>query len=222
MKKKLVVVSIIAIAIFVGVSFASVVGYSSVKSISGEVSPLFSVRTNRSIGKETKEITGNFVNKDITIPFPKNDNRAFLKKIIELSNTGDDWAIKIEVKGDLLGYKVIVTNIGNESINGSLKMNINTETNLFPLPLGRDLKLEAVIDDRVCTSRGTCCFKMGPILGFGPARIDIDGVYQRVGMETLDDCPVVPFGQNIPGFILIFFPLANFKPMMSASPTKCC
>jgi hypothetical protein len=221
MEKKIFVGSIIAVAILVLVSITGVVGYSSVKSNSGKVSPLFSVRTNRLIGKETKEITSNFVNKDITLPFPKNDNWALLKKIIELANKGDDWAIKIEVKGDLLGYKVTLTNIGKETINGSLIMNITTDA-WFNI-MGRKLAFPHTYFCAEQLAPGKGMFRnLGPVLGFGPAIIAIDGVFHRVGMDTWDDCPVVPFGQEIKGLILLFFPLVNFKQLATPDITSSC
>ena len=55
--KKILLGSIIAVAVLIGVSFTSVVGYSSVKSNSAINSPLFNVRTNRAIDKERRIIT---------------------------------------------------------------------------------------------------------------------------------------------------------------------
>jgi len=97
MRKKLIFGSIIAVAILVGVSLTSVVGYQSVKSNNITSSPLFDVRTNEAVstekiniireyigkGKETRELFSNI-----------NDNRISIQKIIELIQGMDDSEIE--------------------------------------------------------------------------------------------------------------------------------
>jgi len=62
MKKKILIVSIIAVAILVGVSLTSVVGYQSVESNFKE-SPLFNVRSERAIEKEGSDVICDYVGK---------------------------------------------------------------------------------------------------------------------------------------------------------------
>ena len=64
MNKKILIGSIIAVAVLVGVSFTSVVGYNTVKSTSGEASPLFNVRAKRAINQEDDGLTCYYVGKD--------------------------------------------------------------------------------------------------------------------------------------------------------------
>ncbi len=71
MDKKLLIGSIIAAAILIGVSFTSVVGYNNVKS-DFKVSPLFDIRTNRAIEEDIRNtLTTNYIGKEnkVVIPF---------------------------------------------------------------------------------------------------------------------------------------------------------
>jgi hypothetical protein len=91
MNKKILIGSIIAVVILVLVSFTGVVGYSSVKSNSGKVSPLFSVRTNRAIGEESKDLTCNYIRMGNILPFPKRDDRTVtIQKVIDSIRRMDD------------------------------------------------------------------------------------------------------------------------------------
>ncbi len=91
MDRKILVGSIIAVAILVLVSFTSVVGYSSVKSTTGKESPLFNIRTNRAIGKEDQVLTSNHVGKGNTLPFPKRDDKEILtQKAVDIIRMIDD------------------------------------------------------------------------------------------------------------------------------------
>ena len=56
-KRILALGSICAVAILLGVSFTSVVGYASVKSNYVRASPLFSTRTRQAIEDENRDIT---------------------------------------------------------------------------------------------------------------------------------------------------------------------
>jgi len=104
MNKKIIIGSIIAVVILIGVSLTSVIGYSSVKSNSiAETSPLFDIRTNRAIGEEKKELTCNYVGKENTLLFPKRDDRIVLtKKVIDTIGKMDD-----ETFEKLLSYIII-------------------------------------------------------------------------------------------------------------------
>jgi hypothetical protein len=62
MNKKILIGSIIAVAILVGVSLTSVVGYQSIDSNFKE-SPLFNVRSGRAIIKEINDVTCNYFGK---------------------------------------------------------------------------------------------------------------------------------------------------------------
>ncbi|UCD13327.1 MAG: hypothetical protein JSW60_07155, partial [Thermoplasmatales archaeon] len=93
MNKKILIGSIIAVAVLIGVSFTSVVGYSNVKSNSIETSPLFTVRTKRAIDEESRDLIYDYVGKgeEIIIPLPKRKDRAVLQqKFIDIINSMDD------------------------------------------------------------------------------------------------------------------------------------
>ena len=76
MNKKILIGSIIAVAILILVSFTSVVGYNSVTS-DIKVSPLFTVRSSRALDKESKGLTCDYVGKgeEISIQLPTRDNK---------------------------------------------------------------------------------------------------------------------------------------------------
>lgn len=80
MNKKILIGSIIAVVILVLVSFTSVVGYSSVKSDSKVLSPLFGIRTNKANNKKKNAITCDFINKGkaIKLLFPKRPEKVKL------------------------------------------------------------------------------------------------------------------------------------------------
>ncbi len=97
MKRKLFIGSIIAVAVLIGVSFTSVVGYRTVDSNVKE-SPLFNIRTNRAIGEEDKILTSNYFGKVNTLPFPKRDDKAIMvQKVVESIKKTDDKTFKILV-----------------------------------------------------------------------------------------------------------------------------
>ena len=96
MKKKILIGSIIAICILIGVSFTSVVGYNSGAS-DVKASPLFNIRSNRAIQNDSSDFTCEYVGKgeDINLPIPDRDgNGDLFQKIInviskmEFINTG--------------------------------------------------------------------------------------------------------------------------------------
>ena len=93
MKHKILIGSIIAVAILVGVSFTSVIGYNTVKSTNGEASPLFNVRASRAINQEDDGLTSDYVGKEIvtTILIPERDNIASqMRKLIDAIGRMDD------------------------------------------------------------------------------------------------------------------------------------
>lgn len=77
--------SIIAVAILLGVSFTSVVGYSSNNSKSVKASPLYNIRSNRAIENGEDVTTCDYVGKGkgYTIPLPNLESRiALIKQIL--------------------------------------------------------------------------------------------------------------------------------------------
>ena len=81
MNKRILIGSIIAVAILVLVSFTGVVGYQTTKSSSiARASPLFSVRSSRAIDEESKDIVCDYVGKEeeLVLSIPKRDNQQFL------------------------------------------------------------------------------------------------------------------------------------------------
>ncbi len=92
MNKKILIGSIIAVAVLIGVSFTSVVGYRSVES-DMKVSPLFNIRTNRAIDEESEDLSWEYVGKGfgINIPFPTRDNKVeSLDRFVNIIRTMDE------------------------------------------------------------------------------------------------------------------------------------
>ena len=75
MNKKILLGSIIAICILIGVSFTSVVGYRSVTS-DVKASPLFNIRSSRAIDEENEDLSSEYVGKgeEINLLIPNRDN----------------------------------------------------------------------------------------------------------------------------------------------------
>jgi hypothetical protein len=74
MKLKILIGSILAVAILISVSFVSVVGYQSVKTNDKYFSPLFSIRTQRAAQEvNEKGFTTNYLGKGekLSILFPE-------------------------------------------------------------------------------------------------------------------------------------------------------
>jgi hypothetical protein len=92
MKKKILIGSIIALCILIGISFTSVVGYRSIASDVKE-SPLFTIRSSRAIDGESEDLSGKFVGKgeDINLLIPNRyDEKEKIRKIIEIIQKMDD------------------------------------------------------------------------------------------------------------------------------------
>jgi len=85
MNKRIIIGSIIAVTILISISFTSVVGYNNIKSNSAINSPLFGIRTQMAIEKESKDFTFEYVGKGekirIIIPH-RNDKNALIQKFI--------------------------------------------------------------------------------------------------------------------------------------------
>ena len=87
--KILTIGSILAVAILLGVSFTSVVGYSNNRSISLSVSPLYNIRTNRAIENGEDITTCDYLGKEkgLTIPISELNNLGELKQqVLEIIN----------------------------------------------------------------------------------------------------------------------------------------
>jgi len=96
MNKNILIGSIIAICILIGVSFTSVVGYRRVDT-DVIVSPLFNIRSSRAIDEENKELSCEYVGKGdgINLLIPnRDDNTVLFQKFIERINTMDDKSIQ--------------------------------------------------------------------------------------------------------------------------------
>jgi len=137
MKKKILIGSIIAVAILVGVSFTSVVGYQSVESNLKE-SPLFNIRRGRAIEKDSNHITCDYIGKgtDTNINIPIRDNKQLtVQKFIELvCSMDDDSYNKFSVQLVSLLKKQDVDNIDAtiyliKSMRNN-KRNVNLDNNL--------------------------------------------------------------------------------------------
>ena len=85
-------VSICAVVLLVLGSLSNVVGYQSVKSTSTTESPLFSIRTQKAINKDSNVLTSNYLGKGFSeISFPLKDNRtALIQKVLDKIRTMDD------------------------------------------------------------------------------------------------------------------------------------
>ena len=94
MEKRILIGSIIAVAILVLVSFTGVVGYQTAKSSTvAKASPLFTVRSSRAINEDSKDIACDYVGKDkgIDILIPKREGRIeLIQKVIDSINKMDD------------------------------------------------------------------------------------------------------------------------------------
>jgi hypothetical protein len=93
MNKKILIGSIIAICIFVGVSFTSVVGYRSVDS-DVKVSPLFNIRSSRAIDEKSTGLSceyvgmGEYIN--LLIPTRDDENNLFQNYIEKIQLMSDE------------------------------------------------------------------------------------------------------------------------------------
>jgi hypothetical protein len=94
MNKKILIGSIIAVAILVLVSFTGVVGYQTTKSSTiAKASPLFNIRTQRAINRESRDFTCDYVgkSKEIIIPLSQPDKRIkIIFKFIESISKMDE------------------------------------------------------------------------------------------------------------------------------------
>ena len=94
MEKRILIGSIIAVVILVLVSFTGVVGYQTTKSSTiARASPLFSIRTQRAIDRDSKDLNCEYVGKgeESILSIPKRDNRIdMVQKAIDVISKMDD------------------------------------------------------------------------------------------------------------------------------------
>jgi len=92
MNKKILIGSIIAVTILIDVSFTSVVGYRSVDS-DAKASPLFNIRINRAIQKDSENLNYDYIGKGngINILLPTRNNKVeLLEKFVDVIGRMDD------------------------------------------------------------------------------------------------------------------------------------
>ncbi len=92
MNKKILLGSIIAGAVLIGVSFTTVVGYRSATS-DVRASPLFNIRSSRAIDVESRDLSCEYVGmgEDFILSIPKRDSRtALIQKVIDRISKMDD------------------------------------------------------------------------------------------------------------------------------------
>jgi len=99
MKKKILINSMVAIAMLIGASFTSVVGYKSVESNVKE-SPLFNTRINSALKKENKDFSCDYIgrSKSSVIFFPQRDKTLIsFQKVVDSISKMDDLTFNIFV-----------------------------------------------------------------------------------------------------------------------------
>ena len=107
-KKILILGSICAVVILIGVSFSSVVGFQSNEASSKRVSPLFNVRTKNILNENNLALTCGYVGKDkgntVYIPILDNTRALLIDRLRRLDNTAFNKFITLIInqanKGD--------------------------------------------------------------------------------------------------------------------------
>ena len=124
MNKKILIGSIISIAIIIGICFTSVVGYQSTSKTIADISPLFTVRSSRALDVDSKDLSYNYVGKgeDISISILKRDNKIVLiQKFIDSISKMDDKKLN-----RLIELVVSHKNKDNKITNENTKPNRNS------------------------------------------------------------------------------------------------
>jgi hypothetical protein len=104
-----------------------------------------------------------------------------------------DWPIEIKVKCGLFGYKVTVKNVCNETVSGDLSITITTQAPIMLSGVELSLRL------RVTNDFDEESILIGPILGFGPANINLEARF------TYESGDYVKDSINIKGFVFLFY-----------------
>jgi hypothetical protein len=128
------------------------------------------------------------------------------KRIENKPAIAQTWALEITIKGGILGYQLIIENVGNEPVNGSLTMNITTDA--WIMVRGGNLKFPLCPSHLDLSPGEKEIYNPGPVIGFGPATITIVG-------EFAFDKPADPFQfeTNGKGFIVLMYTLCNAIPI---------
>ena len=110
----------------------------------------------------------------------------------------EDWALEIKLKSGVLGYQLTIENVGKETINGSLTMNITTDA--WIMLLGRNVKFPLCPSHLDLSPGEKEPYNPGPVIGFGLATITIAGEFafeKQAGSY--------PFETNGSGFIFLIY-----------------
>jgi len=107
---------------------------------------------------------------------------------------------EIIVEGGLSGYTVTLSNARDHLLIGNISINVST--NSWFMIAGKELRMGP--EQFNITPGESLVFKLRPVIGFGPAKIQISG---RVDMDC---CPpthiyTYNFDSVADGFVLLFF-----------------
>ena len=111
MNDKILIGSIIAVSLLIGVSFTSVVGNNSIESDMKD-SPLFNIRSSRAIDEESKDIACDYVGKgeESVLYIPKRDSGTALhQKFIEIIKQLDEDQLKQLI--DFVNKQININNL---------------------------------------------------------------------------------------------------------------
>ena len=118
MKNNILIGSIIASMLLILVSFSPVLGYNNINSNLIKESPLFRIRINREVEKESKDLNCDFLGKGIetkihlpTRTFKSELFEKFIKSIKNMNDKSFDRFIDLIIehvynKGNIQGYKM--------------------------------------------------------------------------------------------------------------------
>ncbi|EMR74897.1 hypothetical protein MBGDF03_00695 [Thermoplasmatales archaeon SCGC AB-540-F20] len=134
MNKKILIGSIIAVAVLVLVSFTGVVGYQTTQSSTiARPSPLFTVRSSRAIEEDSKDFTCDYVGKgeEIIIPLSdRNNNLVLLEKIKDSISKMDEEEIN-HIKKLIIGKLNNINDFKETNINNGIGGKLVTG---YPIP----------------------------------------------------------------------------------------
>jgi hypothetical protein len=120
------------------------------------------------------------------------------EKIENKTRFTEDRALEIKVKGGILGYQVTVENVGNGTVKGNLTMNITT--NAWIILRGQNLQFPLCPLHLDLSTGEKEIYNPGPVIGFGPTTITIDGKFTFEETEN-----PYQFKTNGTGFIFLIF-----------------
>lgn len=123
------------------------------------------------------------------------------KQIVNKPLNPQDWELEILVIGETLGYRVIITNVGNETVNGTVNVTITTDT--WFMFLGGSSGM-VTPPWEISPGKGTD-YKLKPVIGFGLAKINISGVF------THEIDGEYPFEEETGGIIFLIYVVCGTK-----------